>query len=328
MGQKIALPKLSRRTLEVVGQYNVRESHLDTLWSTFLRLDTNYNGVWTLHECYELIQEARTSMVGPFIDALFEMACKDNNGQMKFEDYLAFLSYCALSREEILQFMFLVIDKDRNSKIDKPELKEFFLKTAPVKGQTVFYFPANNAKCLDLFHNGKWDNLIFEELAQLVEDFPLVGFAVFHLQFLLRNALLGEGFWNKWDEDRLRAFYMEAESMSVKQTKVILGETITLSKPGRFTFKELMEYSRRKSYSHKGRKVARTEKLSVKGSITDERDEAISRTPLLNLIRNPTNNYHVPYVVPVYCEVDKVEEVLRRIDTPRDDDSSIASESD
>lgn len=216
MGQKVSLPPLSRRTLEIVTQYNIHESHLEQLWAVFLKRDTNFNGVWTLHECYELIHEPRSTMVGPFIDALFSMACREYNGQMGFEDFLvSFMSYCALSREEILQFMFLVLDPERNSFVTKDQLHAFFSRTAPGKDENVFFFPRNNVTSLKLFHGGNWTQLIFDEVAQLVESHPLVGFAVFHLQFLLRNALLGEKFWKKWDQDRLRAFYMEAESMAI-----------------------------------------------------------------------------------------------------------------
>eukprot|EP00397_Hematodinium_sp_SG-2012_P042844 GEMP01047478.1.p1 GENE.GEMP01047478.1~~GEMP01047478.1.p1 ORF type:complete len:331 (+),score=76.63 GEMP01047478.1:31-1023(+) len=330
MGQKVSLPPLATRTLEIVSQYGVFESELELLWGLFLKKDVNCNDFWTIHECYEIVQEPRSSMVGPFIEALFYMACHADNGQMTFEDFIvSFLSYCSMSKEEILQFMFLVIDKDRNSYVTKTQLREFFMKTAPGKGDTVYLFPANDAASLELYRDGKWDKLIFDELANMAERFPLIGFAPFHLQFLLRSALLGESFWKRWDQDRLRAFYMEGESMAVKEERAIQGQMIQITKPGRFTFKEILEYGRRKSYTHNGKKIARTAELKERGSITEARDESISRTPLLTLIRNPMNAYHVPYVVPVYRAAGSMEQTQFHIETPRsDDEPSIASESD
>lgn len=116
--------------------------------------------------------------------------------------------------------------------------------------------------------------------------------------------------------------------MQVKETRRIQGIDITVTKPGRFTFKEILEYGRRKSFTHKGKKVSRVEKAAVRGSITDQRDESISRTPLLNIIRNPTNAYHVPYTPPKAKEAEAVIEIPAYIETPRESESSAASESD
>merc|ERR1719387_1472041 len=147
-------------------------------------------------------------------------------------------------------------------------------------------FPVNNKNALDLFHNGNWQKLYFDEFAQLCELFPYVAYPAFQLQQLFRERLLGRGFWNEWDKERMKVFYKEAESRKVESTvKTPDGDWITVTKPGRFTMREILEYSRRKSMTHNGKKVGRPmpeNKDRVEG-VTAERDEQLSKTPLLNI---------------------------------------------
>merc|ERR1719240_1498674 len=97
----------------------------------------------------------------------------------------------------------------------------------------------------------------------------------------------------------MKVFYKEAESRKVESTvKTPDGDWITVTKPGRFTMREILEYSRRKSMTHNGKKVGRPmpeNKDRVEG-VTAERDEQLSKTPLLNIIRNPHAAYLVPYI--------------------------------
>merc|ERR1719379_1001302 len=63
---------------------------------------------------------------------------------------------------------------------------------------------------------------------------------------------------------------------------------------------ELLEYSRRKTAVQHGKRVVKTTKSHAVNqkvsSVTKERDEEISRCPLLTMIRNPHCMYYVPYM--------------------------------
>lgn len=295
------MPPIDRRGLQIVMQYNLEEKHLRSLWQKFVEMDIDMNGFWTISECYRLVAEPRTSMLAPILDALFKMADRANDGTLSFDDFLVSMtSFCSLNKEEVLQFMFIVVDEDRNGYITKEELLEFFSYKGPGGVNQAPVFPVNNKNALDLFQNGSWKRLYFDEFANLSELFPYVAYPAFQLQKMMRDALLGRRFWDKWDEERLRVFYMEAESKSMTvQKRAPDGTMITVHKPGRFTMKEILEYSRRKSMTHKGKKVPRPmEEAQIEGSVTAERDEQISRTPLLNILRNPHAAYHVPYAQP------------------------------
>jgi Ca2+-binding EF-hand superfamily protein len=275
----------------------VDEHHISELWAVFVEMDTDRNGFWTVTEVFELVKTQRISTVAPFIEALFLFADRAGWGTLGFDDFLVtFTSFCALSKEEVLQFMFMVVDMDRNGYISKEEIVQFFSyrpsgpKSAPV-------FPANDIKALELFLDGKWERMYFDEFALLTERFPYVSFTAFQLQNMLRLALLGKRFWDKWDEERVKIYYLESESQSMKVTKMCDGEKVVITKPGRFTMKELLEYSKRKTALARSGDKERRESELRKAKVTQERDEQISRTPLLNMVRNPRCGYHVPYIV-------------------------------
>ncbi|CAK0815997.1 unnamed protein product, partial [Prorocentrum cordatum] len=139
--------------------------------------------------------EPRQSMRAPIIDAVFFMGDSLGQGAIGFQDFLVtFCSFCALSKEEMLQLLFIIVDKDRNGRIDKQELLEYFsyvpdggagTKSAPI-------FPVNNKNALDRFRGGKWTSLAFDGLAQLMELFPYIVYPAYHTQELYRSRLLGK----------------------------------------------------------------------------------------------------------------------------------------
>lgn len=300
MGQRLVLPPIEERSLLITMAFGLEVSHLRKLWQKFVEMDTDCNGFWTLTECYKLIQEPRTTMLAPVLDSLFHMADRNNNGSLVFEDFLvAFCCYCALSKEEVLQFMFIVLDEDRSGSISKPELMAFFSYVGPSASDSTPIFPVNNKNALDLFHNGNWRQLFFDEFASLSDSFPYITNPAFQLQQMFRERLLGTKFWAQWDKARMKVFYQEAESKVVEMmVQTPTGYWLKVHRPGRFTMREILEYSRRKAMTHKGKKVLRpgSEKDMQEGGVGAERDEQLSRTPLINIIRNPHASYHIPYI--------------------------------
>lgn len=296
ISNKRTLPPISDRDFKKVMSYNIDEKHIHKLYRKFNDIDDEQNGYWTTREVYKLAKESRLTMHAPIVDYLLFVADGPGLGAMSFQDFLvAFTSFCALSREEVLQYLFIVIDIDRNGIVSKEELVEFFSYAPVGTPDSAPSFPVNNKNALDIFRGGKWEGLEFEGLAKLCEHFPYIAFPAFHIQDQFRRQLLGTKFWEKLDEDRRKA------NSGLDRNRIVRlpgsHQIIQLERPGRTTMKELLEYSRRKTAVRGGRRV---EKKKQKGSniskITEARDEVLARTPLLNMIRNPKCQYHVPYI--------------------------------
>jgi len=293
-GSSAKLPPLADRDLSILLSYNLEESHFKAFWHRFVQIDVNLNGVWTVNEVYKLINEPRFSIRAPILDRIFFMGDSHSEGAMVFQDFLvSFASFCALSKEEVLQLLFMIIDGDRNGTCEKEELLEFFSYVPPGSGSMQPLFPVNNKNALDKFRGGNWKSLEFDGMAQLCEKFPYIAYPAYHVQEQFRRMLLGETFWQKLDQDR-----MVRHGMPRKMRRMQLPgskQRIEVMPPGRCTMPEFLEYSRRKTKIANGKRVVDEQGTQVQSITTKERDEQIARSPLANMIRNPRCMYHVPY---------------------------------
>ncbi|KAF4678186.1 hypothetical protein FOL47_003248 [Perkinsus chesapeaki] len=192
MGQRLPLPPIEHRARQIVSHYHIGAAELEKLWEVFTKIDKDRNGFWTLTECFILVKEQANSTMAPLLHALFYFADRGNDGNLSFDDFLvSFTSFCALSREEVLQFFFIVVDTDRNGYVSKDELMKLF-EYRPPGVDSAPVFPLNNKRALRLFRNGDWDRLHFDDFAELSDSFPNLTFPAFHLQELFRKKLLDE----------------------------------------------------------------------------------------------------------------------------------------
>jgi len=288
------LPPFADRDRDLLLSFNLEEVHFRKLFQIFHECDVDSNGFWTVNECFRLIREPRISMRALIVDALFFFSDGRSDGSVTFQDFMVcFCSFCALSKEEVLQLFFMIVDEDRNGKIDKNELNRFFSfvpPEAPAGAKPVF--PVNNKNALDKFRGGKWLYLEFDGLAQLCERFPYIAYPVHHVQHLYRTKLLGVKFWEKLDDDRMKLNIQER----IFHVRAADGSWRPIERPGRCTFKEILEYSRRKTTVQNGKRVGKPTKVEtiVSSDMTKLRDEQISRMPLMNMIRNNRCMYYVP----------------------------------
>mmetsp|Transcript_34551 Transcript_34551/g.78947 ORF Transcript_34551/g.78947 Transcript_34551/m.78947 type:complete len:386 (+) Transcript_34551:90-1247(+) len=288
------LPPIEDRDVRLLLSFNMDEKHIRKMWWKFVEMDVEKNGFWTNHEVYQLLGESQLSMRAPIIDWLFFVADSGGMGSLSFQDYLvAFCSFCALGFEEIIQLFFILVDRDRSGYVTKEELVEYFSYVPPGVRERVPYFPVNNKNALDLFWGGQWKHLEFEGMAQLCERFPYVLFPAFDIQERFRKKLLGKSFWQRLEEDRRKAS-MGHGRKRVARMPGKANEVVRVERPGRCTMKEILEYSRRKTVTHNGKRIGIGEEDGP-SAVLRERDEHIARLPLMCLIRNPRCGYHVPH---------------------------------
>ena len=88
--------------------------------------------------------------------------------------------------------------------------------------------------------------------------------------------------------------------------------------------KEILEFTRRKASTAKG-EVPNAPSAGLSATMTQERDMEMARMPLLNIIRNPTCKYHVPYV-PGLDEVEESDDGDDDINSELDLDSGSEDE--
>jgi Ca2+-binding EF-hand superfamily protein len=278
----LAPPELDFHSLVILSQFNVNQSEIDSLFALFMDYDDNKNGFWSVQEAFELLDETEDSVISPVLRRLFNLACSTNDGQLNFEDFLvSFLCFCALSKEELYQFLFMTIDSDRNGCVTKNEMIDFFsVRTA----KNNLIFPPNNLDGLERFYDGNWTKLIFDEFVLLCQRFQVMPYCVFHLQFLLREALLGKTFWAIWDDER-EELYSQLDDEQRVTYKELDGQKVKVIRTTRYTMKEILEFIKRKNTSS-------SSDLS-RSNVTKEKDMKILHSPLVNIFRNKASPYYV-----------------------------------
>ena len=288
---------ISEYVATVMMQYNITPRQMRRLLAMFRSYQSD---TWTIADFTKLLKIYSESIVFPSLEALVKFGSSSRDGKLGFEDFIvAVCSFCALSKEEILQFVYIVIDSNRSGLLDKEELFAFYSVSVRLKrihNQRQAIHPPNYVAALQRFRDGKWKALSFEEFCLMCDLFPHLAFPTIRLQDLLRRAVLGSRFWKKWDLERRTIFTLESDSKPINftGTSLITGELQSVVKPGRVSMMEIFEYTKRN-----GLKEIPSEESVVKQqyeieSITKERDSILIRAPLLNLIRNPNSVYHVP----------------------------------
>jgi len=286
------LPIISDTSMKTLLSQQLRKEHMTKLYRLFKEEDTDGINGWTVSELFHVIEENRLSVRAPIIDALFFMGDTRGEGTLNWEDFIVtFTSFCTLSRAEVMQFLFILIDRERKGRITKKELMDFFSYVPVGAGEKKPVFPINNKNCLDKFRGGKWTSLTFDGLAQLCEMFPYIAYPAYHTQELYQRVLLGTKFWERLDKERVTF-----ERWESKITVVVPGSggrEVEIRLPPFCTMQEILEFSRRKTQAQQGRRV-HSQRNVRPSRLTAERDEQISRCPVMTLIRNARCMYFVP----------------------------------
>lgn len=308
MGASKSIPKfpIDEHTAGVMSQYNIEERHVDKLYRKFVEYDEDDSKTWTLAEFNRFLHNYPDSLISPCLEALVKLASPTRDSQLGFVDFLiSICSFCALSKEELLQFMYIVIDYDRSGVLDRAELFSFFSASVRMKPRKKhiqhqqirkrFIYPPNYLKALEEYQGGKWKSLVFEEFCLMCDLFPHLAFPVFYLQEQLRRRVIGLSFWRGWDQERLKIFHLESESKSIKfqARSLATGELVNVVKPGRVTMKEVFEFTKRNGLKDLKMNASEAGAKNLT-SFTIQRDAVLSRAPLLNLVRNPISIYYVP----------------------------------
>ena len=220
-------PLLTEHTAVIMAQYNIRPKHVKRLYGLFADMDVNRTGKWTIVEVNQLLDSYPESLVTPCLEALIKFGSSGRDGRLTFEDFIvAVCSFCALSKEELLQFVYITIDADRSGVLDRQELTNFYSSSVYVKRKKTTRqasYPSNYVGALEQFGKGQWKSLVFEEFCLMCDLFPHLAFPGIHLQHMLRREVLGSRFWREWDAERLKIFHLEAESKTVTFTGPSIG---------------------------------------------------------------------------------------------------------
>ncbi|CEM28663.1 unnamed protein product [Vitrella brassicaformis CCMP3155] len=300
MGNYAPVSPIDREAEELLLLLNVDRRAQTKVWRLFLRHDKDCNTFLSLIQVFRLLGEQRSSIVHMLLAGLFLFADRNGSDTISFEDFLvSFSCYCALNREELLQFVFMVIDDDRNGYITKKEFDQYVHFTVLHQEQRLAYkvFGRNVHRVPFLFREGKWNRLYFDEFAQMCDEFPYTCFPAFFLQSRIRKVFLGHRHWARVDEERRQALQDKSacqwEAESARFEPLFEGSSFPI---------RMSQSEKRDIWSHLSQVTMRdilalaksVKDRESRGKVTEEVGAVLSKSPLLRMIRNTKCAYYIP----------------------------------
>ena len=158
-------------------------------YDQFLKLDVYDNHRVTIPQFYTYIEERRTELG----DALFDILGYDstNDQGMTFGEFLlAIVTICMMEKNEVLQMIFYIFDKDKNGFISRRELRCLLRVFREVlEGRNGVLSWRSNDLTLDQILMPKDGLLEFDELCRLIKSNKSMSYAAFSLQASFLHAM-------------------------------------------------------------------------------------------------------------------------------------------
>lgn len=121
-------------------------------------------------------------------------------------------AFCLFTRDEMVMFVFKMLDKDRDDYISK---KDIFRHLMIERNKQMIY-PVNNLRAVELFKCERGDRIDRKMFLKLIVQVPYLVFPAFRLQEEFREVIVGFRFWRKIAK-RVEAKENERKKMEEKK---------------------------------------------------------------------------------------------------------------
>lgn len=181
-------------TQAVLNEYEVLPKHMARFWSVFNKLDTRNIGYVTVEQILRHLSEREYSVVAPFCYRFFELIDKELNDRASFQELVVGLIYfCTFTRQEVIAFVFNLLDADYNHSISKTDIFKFLMQNR--EGYRVY--PQNVTRSVELYPTKRGDKIDFMEFAEMVNTTcQFIVFPAFRLQSLVKERFGGFSTWS------------------------------------------------------------------------------------------------------------------------------------
>lgn len=183
--------ELTAELREVIKKWNLTTQDVRYLHQRFCELDADGSGAVDVDEFFALINEQRTL----FLDTMFSLMV----GGRKELDFAMWVhvvfTFCLSTREEMVERVFMVFDKNRDGFIDIGELHNFLVSLHsdnPIFPQEIV--TSLTEMCLS--QDGRID---FDDLQQADSQHPMLLWPVFRINHRMRKRTLGYSFFQRID---------------------------------------------------------------------------------------------------------------------------------
>lgn len=200
MGQCVSAPEdgYLRSIQPQFDALRLRPSEVRKLHAIFLQVDQARCGSIGLRELMNHLEMGGTV----FKDRVFSIFDEDGSGKVDFREFaLSLWNYCTLSRTTLDLFAFDLYDTDSNGELSSKEIHGLL---HDLYGSDLHSHPAAKAVLSELTTLCEKQTVDISLFQHFVHSHPSLLFPAFQLQHALRRKILGEGFWERASERRIR----------------------------------------------------------------------------------------------------------------------------
>ena len=186
------LPVGNERLVSIMSYFHFKARELNSLYQIFSTIDKEGSGYIKLYDLYKLLNEEPCSMIAPYIEQLYSQIDKEIPDKISFLELIPVIGkFCLYSRDQIFDFVFMILDVNVDGFISKLDLIKFL--TIERFGEQIF--PFNFLVAIDDLDVDRTDRISLEQFLELEKDLMFLFYPAFRLQIGLQNAFCGIKFW-------------------------------------------------------------------------------------------------------------------------------------
>lgn len=154
-----------------------------------------------MNHLMEYLCENNYSPVAPFLERFFEIIDKLDKDKITFDEFFpALCAFALFTRQEMLAFVFTMLDRDKDSNLTKVDLQEFVSMQRggfKEKDKFVRVFPKSVILDVNLYQFPRGDEINLQDFSDCVIHVPYLVFPAFRLQDQIQEKFGGTKLWKK-----------------------------------------------------------------------------------------------------------------------------------
>jgi len=188
---KNGVPFNSEKIREAQENFQLTNAEIYEMFHVFRKADLLGTGYINLDNIYYMINE-EVGIISPYLERLFSLIKKQHVDKANFLEFLPVLcTFCLYTRQQLISFVFCMLDTDHNGFISKKDMLNFVSEKrfdAPV-------FPRNFMLSIDAIELERPDKISFEQFLNIEQDILFLIYPLARLQKGLQKVFGGRRLW-------------------------------------------------------------------------------------------------------------------------------------
>lgn len=176
---------------KIMDFYQLTSHEIYDIFGVFRKMDSMGTGYINLDNIYSLIGE-EVGIISPYLERFFSLIKKQHVDKANFLEFLPVLAtFCLYTRQQLISFVFCMLDTDHNGFISKKDMLTFVCDERfglPI-------FSQNFLLSIDALELERPDRISFEQFLSLEQDILFLIYPLNRLQKGLQKVFGGRRLW-------------------------------------------------------------------------------------------------------------------------------------